>query len=150
MRPILLALAILALLLDGFAIVQAFHAIANPVSCPGAFFGCPENGEESSYTAALWSDGFLAVAGLLSLIIHARISGRQWQVLTIVAFIITLVVFPIPIGMFVAIFLSTVAPGVGVFGYLVFPVGAGALLLAFGLRWPVQASSVVARSSSGS
>lgn len=150
MRPTILALAILALLLDGFAIVQAVHAIANPVSCPGAFFGCPENGEESSYTAALWSDGFLAVAGLLSLIIHARISGRLWRALTVITFIVTVVVFPLPIGMVTAIFLSTVTPGVGVFGYLIFPLGAGVLLLAFGLRWPVQASGVVSRPSSGS
>ncbi len=140
MRPVLLALASLALLLDGFAVVQAVHAIANPVSCPGAFFGCPTNGEESSYTAALWSDGFLAIAGLLSLIIHQRISGRLWRALTVVAFIVTVVVFPLPIGMGIAIFLSTVAPGVGVFGYLIFPLAAGLLLLAFGVRWPVRAT----------
>jgi hypothetical protein len=140
MRPVLLALASLALLLDGFAVVQAIHAIANPVSCPGAFVGCPQNGEESSYTAALWSDGFLAVAGLLSLIIHKRISGRLWQTLALVAFIVTVVVFPMPIGIVIAIFLSTVAPGVGVFGYLIFPFAAGLLLLAFGVRWPVRAT----------
>jgi len=140
MRPILLALASLALLLDGFAVVQAVHAIAHPVSCPGAFFGCPTNGEESSYTAALWSDAFLAVAGLLSLIIYTRITGRLWRALMVVAFVVTVVVFPLPIGMLTTIFLSTVAPGVGVFGYLIFPFAAGALLLAFGVRWPVRAT----------
>jgi hypothetical protein len=149
MRPIILALAIVALLLDGFAVVQAIHAIANPVSCPGAFVGCPQNGEESSYTAALWSDGLLAVAGLLSLIIHRRISGRLWRTLTVVAFIVTVVVFPMPIGLVIAIFLSTIAPGVGVFGYLILPLGAGVLLLAFALRWPVQASGGVLRPTSG-
>jgi hypothetical protein len=148
MRVIMLALASLALLLDGFAVVQAVHAIAHPVSCPGAFFGCSANGEESSYTAALWSDAFLAVAGLLSLVVHTRISGRLWRTFTVVAFIVTVVVFPLPIGMVMAIFLSTVAPGVGVFGYLLFPFAAGVVLLAFGLRWPVRASGVVPRASS--
>jgi hypothetical protein len=139
MRPIILALAILALLLDGFAVFQAIHAILNPTSCPGAFFGCSANGEESSYTAALCSDVVLLVAGLLSVILGGRIRSAAWRVITAVTFAVTVLLFPLPMGMVAAIFLSTIAPGVGAFGYLVFPVAAGAILLAFGILWPVRA-----------
>jgi hypothetical protein len=139
MRPIIVAAAILALLLDGFAVFQAVHAILNPVSCPGAFFGCSANGEESSYTAALWSDAVLLVPGLLSVIIGGRIESCQpWRRITLIIFTVTVLLFPLPIGMVAAIFLSTIAPGVGVFGYLVVPVVAGATLLTFGLLWPVR------------
>jgi hypothetical protein len=142
MRPTIVALAILALLLDGFAIVQAIHAILTPVSCPGAFLGCPANGEESSYTAALWSDVVLVVPGLLSVIVGGRIQRGRWRGITAVTFAVTVLLFPLPVGMVAAVFLSTIAPGIGVFAYLVFPVAAGAILLAFGLRWPVRTRGV--------
>jgi hypothetical protein len=142
MRPISVALAILALLLDGFAVFQAVHqavhAILNPVSCPSAFLGCSANGEESSYTAALWSDVVLLVAGLLSVILGGRVRSGAWRVITAVTFTGTVLLFPLPLGMVAAIFLSTIAPGVGVFSYLVFSVAAGAILLAFGLLRPAR------------
>jgi hypothetical protein len=142
MRPTIVALALLALLLDGFAIVQAVHVILIPVSCPGVFFGCPANGEESSYTAALWSDAVLVVSGLLSLIVGRRIQGGRWRAITAVTFAVTVLLFPLPVGMVAAVFLSTIAPGIGVFAYLVFPIASGAIPLAFGLRWPVRAQGI--------
>jgi hypothetical protein len=78
------------------------------------------------------------IAGIVYIVIRPRILSATWRFATLGAFLLTALVFPIPLGMFLAIFLSTIRPGTGVFGYLLFPTVAALLLVIFGLRWPLQ------------
>lgn len=137
MRIAIRAVSGVALALVVVGIAQAVRAISSPVGCPGAFFGCPQNGEEASYTAVLWADALAAIAGVLALLVRPRVGDARWRAVTLATFLAPLIVFPLPIGMVVSIFTSTVWPGYGVFVYVPFPLLVSVALLAFAQRWPV-------------
>lgn len=116
-------------------------AILHPVGCPGAFTGCPQNGEETSYYFGYLVGVLTLIASILSLILTERQPEKAGKWVSRILFVLSLLFFPIPFGLMLSIFWSTVLPGYGIFAFLLIPVFINLLFLARRMRLAVWFSN---------
>jgi len=117
---------VLTLISWGFGIAAILH----PVNCPGAFTGCPENGEETSYYVGYLVCLLTVAASMLVLILSERRTEQAGKGFFRLLLVISLAFSPFVFGFFLSIFLSTFLPEYGIFALLLAPLCINLILLA--------------------
>jgi hypothetical protein len=122
-------IAVLSLVMTLISWSFGISAILHPVPCPGAFTGCPQNGEETSYYFGYLVGVLTVIVSILSVILSERRPEKAGKRLFPVLLFMSFIFFPIPLGLLLSIFLSTVLPGYGVFAFLIIPVFINLIIL---------------------
>jgi hypothetical protein len=125
-RVIAMASLVLTLISWGFGISAMLH----PVSCPGAFIGCSENGEETSYYVGYLVDILTLVVSILALMLSERRPENAGKWLFRMLLVVSLAFSPFVLGFFLSIFLATFLPGYGIFAFLLIPLCINLTILA--------------------
>jgi uncharacterized membrane protein HdeD (DUF308 family) len=121
--------AVLSLVITLISWSFGISAILHPAGCPGAFNGCPQNGEETSYYFGYLVGVLTVIAGILSVILTESQPEKAGKWFSRLLLVLSLIFFPIPLGLVLSIFWSTVLPGYGIFAFLLIPVCINLLFL---------------------
>jgi hypothetical protein len=128
-------LRVLALLTLTSAVVAVgvfLNARLHPASCPGAFIGCASNGEELGYELALGSDILALAAALIAVMETQRRRVPGWRVAAGTLLALSVLLFPLPGGLYAVILLGILSPDFGLYAYLAVPFATGLALALYG------------------
>lgn len=127
--------AVLSLVVTLVSWSFGISAIFHPVSCPGAFTGCPQNGEETSYYFGYLVGVLTVIASILLVMVTERQPEQAGKRVSRMLLALSLLFFPIPFGLVFSIFWSTILPGYGIFAFLLIPVFINLFFLTLGRIW---------------
>lgn len=141
MRRAQVVLAVLALATVVTSVVFGIMAALHPVQCPGAFIGCPQNGEERAFSLGILAIAFSSLNSLLAFIWAEMHGARNQKTLYRALFFFAVLFFPVPIGLFFTIIAASFLPGFGLYLYLFIPVVLTLTILFNPVRQPTLTSA---------